>query len=155
MTKKNGISRATGDQGAARGATWRPLGRSQPFKNIKNIAAFNRFQKITISLTGSSFCTTSAVFWCHLVPKAQKIEQIWTTVCPRNASFWPPVTTEALHAPKCPQKVAKSVGNCTKYFKKELNIYLNRLKKRTTGYTCMLSTATRHRELICSLRLDH
>ena len=104
---------------------------------------FSPFSKSQNFAHRSSFWTTLAAFWCHLLQKAPNLGPQWTRLWPGNASFWSPETTLALHAPKSPPRVPKSPGNGSKCLQKELKKRTKHLcHKRITGYACMLSTVT-------------
>ena len=107
---------------------WGRLGahlKVQTFEKHQKHYCFSPFSKSQNFAHGSSFWTTLAAFWCNLLQKAPNLESQWTRDWPGNASFWSPVTTWALHAPKSPHRVLKSAGNGSNCLKKELKNKLN------------------------------
>ena len=94
---------------------------------------FSPFSKSRNFAHRSSFWTTLAAFWCHLLQKAPNLGSPWSRDWPGNASFWSPETTWALHAPKSPHRVPKSPGNGSKCLQKEL--------KKRTKHLCPLRAA--------------
>ena len=96
-----------------------------PLLNLNKHYSFSLFSTSHNFAHGSSFCTTLATFLRHLLQNAPNLGSQWVRDWPGNASFWSPETTWALHAPKSPQRIPKSAGNCRKCLEKELKNELN------------------------------
>ena len=106
---------------------------------------FSPFSKSRNFAHRSSFWTTLAAFWCHLLQKAPNSGPQWTRLWPGNASFWSPETTWALHAPKRPHRVPKSPGNGSKCLQKELKNELN---------TCIINVSQVTRACLAQLSVN-
>ena len=118
---------------------WGRLGahlKVQTFEKHQKHYCFSPFSKSQNFAHGSSFWTTLAAFWCHLLQKAPNLGSQWVRDWPGNAPFWSPETTWALHAPKSPQRVPKSAGNGSKCLQKELKNELNACIINVSQVTC-------------------